>query len=56
MASLLGTQTDNTPAPATHARPRPRPSRRRAAPPPPAPKAYTVETIRGAKRTEETVK
>lgn len=56
MASLLGTQTDNTPAP-VRAAPRPRPVRVVAPTPPPlAPKAYTVETIRGAKRTEETVK
>jgi pilus assembly protein CpaB len=53
-ASLLGTQTDNAPAA--------QPKRVRAkaspvaAPAPAAPKVYTVETIRGAKRTEETVK
>jgi pilus assembly protein CpaB len=56
MTSLLGSQTDNTPAPAKAA-PRPRAVRVVApTPAPPVPKAYTVETIRGAKRTEETVK
>jgi pilus assembly protein CpaB len=55
MASLLGIQTDNTPAPA--AAPRPRSTRVAAPPPPePAPKLYTVEAIRGAKRTEEIIK
>jgi pilus assembly protein CpaB len=55
MASLLGVQTDNTPAPA--AAPRPRPTPVVAAPlPEPAPKRYTVEAIRGAKRTEEIIK
>jgi pilus assembly protein CpaB len=57
MANLLGVQTDNTPAPA--AAPRPRVATRVVPPPPapePAPKAYTVEAIRGAKRSEETIK
>jgi pilus assembly protein CpaB len=57
LANLLGHQTDNTPvetkaAVVTRVRPR----IVQPAAPPPAPKAYTVETIRGAKRTEETVK
>lgn len=60
LATLLGQQTDNTPAqvqPAIAPRPRPtRVVRPAALTPAPAPKAYTVETIRGAKRTEETVK
>ena len=55
LGSLLGYQTDNSPAPAKAA-PRPRPRIIQPVAPPPAPKAYTVETIRGAKRTEETVK
>ncbi|AMY12265.1 Flp pilus assembly protein CpaB [Luteitalea pratensis] len=58
LASLLGTQTDNAPSAPTAPAPRVRPRRLVAPPPaaPPAPKAYTVETIRGAKRTEEIVK
>lgn len=57
LASLLGTQTDNTPVQASAPRPSPRPVRVVAPPPAvPQPRAYTVETIRGAKRTEETVK
>ncbi len=56
LASLLGTQTDNTPAQVrTVRRTAPRPARVDA-PAPPVAKAYVVETIRGAKRTEETVK
>lgn len=57
MANLLGIQTDNTPAPASGP-PRPRPVRIVAPPPPPPPalKPYTVEAIRGAKRSEETIK
>jgi pilus assembly protein CpaB len=56
MASLLGIQTDNAPAPA--AAPRPRATRVVAPPPPsePAPTVYTVESIRGAKRTVEIIK
>ena len=57
LSNLLGHQTDNTPV-AVKAQVKPR-SRARViqpAPAPPAPKPYTVETIRGAKRTEETVK
>jgi pilus assembly protein CpaB len=58
LANLLGHQTDNSPvetkaAVVTRVRPR---IVQPVAPPPAAPKAYTVETIRGAKRTEETVK
>lgn len=59
MASLLGTQTDNTPLQAPEPRMRPRPARVVVVGQPaavPEFKAYTVETIRGAKRTEETVK
>ena len=59
LANLLGHQTDNTPEQvkvAAAARPRPARVVRPAAPAPEPPKAYTVETIRGAKRTEETVK
>lgn len=56
MASLLGVQTDNAPAPQA-ARPRaPRVVSAPPPPPPPAPKPYTVEAIRGAKRTEEVIK
>ena len=57
VASLLGKQTDNAPAdrPAGK-RSRPRPAAVAAAPAPAPPKVYTVEAIRGAKRTEETVK
>jgi pilus assembly protein CpaB len=54
LASLLGTQTT---APAVKpARKAPRAVKQTVAPPPPAPKAYTVEAIRGAKRTEEVVR
>ena len=56
MANLLGYQTDNSPVPTKPAAARPRPRVLTPPPAPPAPKAYTVETIRGAKRTEETVK
>ena len=56
MANLLGYQTDNTPVPAKKAVSRPSRVLAPPLPPPPAPKVYTVETIRGAKRTEETVK
>jgi pilus assembly protein CpaB len=57
LTNLLGTQTDNAPVEARPSAPRPRVARIVAQAPPPAPpKAYTVETIRGAKRTEETVK
>ena len=58
LANLLGHQTDNSPVetkPAVVRRSRPRVVQP-AAPTPAAPKAYTVETIRGAKRTEEIVK
>ncbi len=56
LSSLLGQQTDNTPEPVKSA-PRARAPRVIPAPAaPPPPKAYTVETIRGAKRTEEIVK
>lgn len=56
MASLLGVQTDNAPAPV--AAPRQRATRVVAPPPPPTAvaKVYTVEAIRGAKRTEEIIK
>lgn len=58
LGSLLGYQTDNTPAEVKASAPaRPRPVRGvRPIETAPPPKAYTVETIRGAKRTEETVK
>lgn len=56
LANLLGQQTDNTPEEVRKAAPRPRAARIVPSPQPAAPKAYTVETIRGAKRTEETVK
>ena len=58
LGNLLGYQTDNTPPEVKPAEPvRPRPVRVvKPVEAPPAPKAYTVETIRGAKRTEETVK
>jgi pilus assembly protein CpaB len=56
MANLLGVQTDNAPV-VQSAPARPRPSRVVTLPPPaPAPKVYTVEAIRGAKRTEEVIK
>jgi pilus assembly protein CpaB len=53
LASLLGGST-TTPT----VKPAPRGPRvvKQAAPPPPAPKPYTVEAIRGAKRTEEVVR
>ncbi|MFN7917560.1 MAG: Flp pilus assembly protein CpaB [Vicinamibacterales bacterium] len=45
------------PVPAVRVVPKPRPVVVvQAAPPPPEPKPYTVETIRGAKRTEEAVR
>lgn len=59
MASLLGVQTDNAPPPPVGASaPKRRPVRVVVPPPAPVetPKAYTVEAIRGAKRTEETIK
>jgi pilus assembly protein CpaB len=56
-ANLRG---DSAPAPPVEApvrRPRPAPVVQAAPPPPPPqPRIYTVETIRAAKRTEETVK
>lgn len=56
MASLLGQQTDNAPVVQPKGAP-PRAPRVVVPPPPaPAPKAYTVEAIRGAKRTEEVIK
>ena len=59
-ARLTGSAPLSEPAPAAT----PRPARPRAAapppapvpPPPPPPKAYSVEVIRGAKRTEEVIK
>lgn len=53
MASLLGTQTDNTPVPRALAR-----QKATVVPAPPAAvsRIYTVEAIRGAKRTEEIIK
>ncbi len=61
LASLYGDVT--TPAPSEPPAPRPAPRPRPAVappvvapPPPPEPKPYTVETIRGAKRTEEAIR
>jgi pilus assembly protein CpaB len=56
LGNLLGYQTDNTPEPVKSSAPRPKPRIIQPVAAPEAPKAYTVETIRGAKRTEETVK
>ena len=61
-ASLFGAPVAVAPPPSSGAaprtvRPRPLPQAVEAPPPPPAPpKPYTVEAIRGAKRSEETVK
>lgn len=49
-------QASNTSAPRPAARPRPVAPPPVVAPAPPEPKPYTVETIRGAKRTEEAIR
>lgn len=57
MASLLGTQSDSGPVAQGPKLTRPRTAKvQAAAPVAPALKAYIVETIRGAKRSEETIK
>jgi pilus assembly protein CpaB len=59
MASLLASPASQMPAPAPKIIPTRRVARVVAPPPeppPPAPKFYTVEAIRGAKRTEEPVR
>lgn len=60
LASLATGGEVKAPEPAPAARPAPRPRPAVAAPPPPPPppepKPYTVEAIRGAKRTEEAIR
>jgi pilus assembly protein CpaB len=57
LAALYG---EPTPAPRTNEKPAPRklspPPPAAAPPPPPEPRPYTVEAIRGAKRTEEAIR